>query len=459
MAKQANWEIPVQKNKIYTGQVVDFTHQALGIVKVNHYPIFIEGAIKGEEVQFKVIKTGKKYAYGKLIDVIAASPDRVEIKDKVYSQTGTMNLQHLSYPAQLQFKKDQVSNVVHKIAKLPTSLVNDTIGMENPYEYRNKAQVPVGDDGNGLYTGFFRKNSHEIIPLENFMIQDPVIDQTIVIVREILEKFGLRGYDEENHRGDIRHIMVRKGRYTGEVMVVLVSRTKNLRHKEAITREILEKVPKLVSVVRNINPERTNVILGKDFEVLYGEDYYTDRVFDHTFKISHQSFFQVNSKQMEVLYQTALDYANLNGEEVVVDAYSGIGTIALSLAEKAKKVYGIEVVPSAVRNAQENAQLNKLDNVEFMLGKAEEWMVDQVKDGLVIDVLVVDPPRKGLATSFVQSTLNASPTKIIYVSCNPSTLARDLKDFVGGGYQVQAIQPVDMFPQTYHIETVVLLTK
>jgi len=308
-------------------------------------------------------------------------------------------------------------------------------------------------------TGFFRKHSHDVIPLEDFVIQDPVIDQTIVQVRNILEKFGLRGFDEENHRGDIRHIMVRRGYFTGDIMIVIVSRTKNLRYKEEITQKIVEEISGVVSVIRNINTKKTNVILGEDFEVLYGEDDYTDNIFDFTFHISHQSFFQINSVQTEKLYQTALDYADLQGNETVIDAYSGIGTLTLSLAKDAGFVYGVEVVEPAVNNAIQNAKVNRIENVEFSVGKAEDWMVEKADQGTNVDVVVVDPPRKGLTESFVNAVLEATPEKMVYVSCNPSTLARDLRKLADGGYTVEKAQPVDMFPQTFHTECVVLLTK
>jgi len=459
MSKKKKLHIPVEKNATYESSIVDFTHEGMGVAKIDGYPIFVEGAIKDEIVEFKVVKTGKKFSFGKLLKVIDPSPDRVEIKDKVYSQTGTMSLQHMSYDAQLRFKKGQVENALSKIGKFRDVPIFDTIGMENPYGYRNKAQVPVREKEGHLMTGFFRKHSHDVIPLEDFVIQDPVIDQTIVQVRNILEKFGLRGFDEENHRGDIRHIMVRRGYFTGDIMIVIVSRTKNLRYKEEIKQKIVEEISGVVSVIRNINTKKTNVILGEDFEVLYGEDDYTDNIFDFTFHISHQSFFQINSVQTEKLYQTALDYADLQGNETVIDAYSGIGTLTLSLAKDAGFVYGVEVVEPAVNNAIQNAKVNGIENVEFSVGKAEDWMVEKADQGTNVDVVVVDPPRKGLTESFVNAVLEATPEKMVYVSCNPSTLARDLRKLADGGYMVEKAQPVDMFPQTFHTECVVLLTK
>lgn len=452
--------IPVEKNKTYTEKIIDYTHEGLGVAKVDGYPVFIEEAIIDELIKFKVVKTGKNFGFGIVEEIIEESDQRVDKIGKVYTQTGTMNLQHMSYPAQLQFKQSQVENAIRKIAKVDDVEIEETIGMNFPYEYRNKAQVPVREDGKGnLYTGFFRKRSHEVIPIENFVIQHPVIDEAIIKVREILQAFGLRGYDEENHRGDIKHIIVRRGQFTKELMIGLVSRTENLRYQDEIAEEIVSQLPNVVSVVRNINTKRTNVILGDKFEVLYGEDAYHDYLFDLKFRISHQSFFQINSIQTEKLYQTAIDFANISTNDNVIDAYSGIGTLTLAAAQKAKHAYGIEIVEPAVINAKENAALNKIENVTFNVGKAEEWMVEQAKQGLDVDVIMVDPPRKGLDEQFIEGALEVMPERIVYVSCNPSTMARDIKRFTDGGYTLKKVQPVDMFPQTNHVECVALLSR
>jgi len=453
------WEIPVSKNKNYTEEIVDYTHEGLGIAKVDNYPVFIEGAIKGEEVEFEVVKTGKKFSTGKLMKVLKESPNRVEIKDDIYAQSGTMNLQHLSYEAQLAFKKEQVENVFRKIAKMPEVPIFDTIGMESPYEYRNKAQVPVREINGELATGFFRKHSHDLVPLDDFIIQDPKIDQAIAKVREILQGFRISGYNESKDSGDLRNIIVRRGHFTGDIMIVLVTRRKKLPNSHAIIQKITEEIPDVVSIIQNINLKKTNLVFGDDSKVLYGEDYYTDQLFGFTFKISHRSFFQVNSVQTEKLYQTALDYAGLEGNETVIDAYSGIGTLSLSLAKQAESVQGIEIVKDAVDNAKENAEINGIDNVEFSLGKAEDWMVGKAQAGMKADAVFVDPPRKGLAEEFVHAVLELEPEKIIYVSCNPSTLARDVKRLADGGYKAIKVQPVDLFPQTYHVEAVVLLER
>ncbi|WP_156907917.1 23S rRNA (uracil(1939)-C(5))-methyltransferase RlmD [Atopococcus tabaci] len=450
---------PVNKNEVYTAEVEDLTHEGLGVAKVNNYPLFIEGALPGETIEFKVIKTGKSFGFGRLLEVKETSPHRVKITDKAYTHTGTMPLQHMTYEAQLAFKQNQVKNVLQRIAKLPDVPVFDTIGMDHPYGYRNKAQVPVQEVDGKLTTGFFRKRSHDLVPLEDFLIQDPKIDEAIVVVRDILRRHHIPAYNEIEHTGLIRHIVVRRGYYTGELMIVLVTRKEGIPGKDAIVEEIKEALPETVSIVQNINSKRTNVILGRQSVVLYGEDKYRDQLLGFTFEISHQSFYQINPTQTEKLYQTALDYAELTGEETVIDAYCGIGTITLALAQKAKHVHGIEIVAPAIDNAKRNAELNQVNNVSFEVGAAEDIMVQWAKDGKTADVLVVDPPRKGLDSQFIDAVLMMQPKRMVYVSCNPSTLARDLALLSEGGYTVHKAQPVDMFPQTTHVESVVLMSR
>ncbi|WP_423189882.1 23S rRNA (uracil(1939)-C(5))-methyltransferase RlmD [Alkalibacterium sp. f15] len=456
---KGNFEAPVEKNETYQGEIIDLTHEGLGVAKIEHYPLFIEGALVGETVEFKVIKIGKSFGIGKLTKIIGQSPDRVEITNKAYTQTGTMPLQHLSYKAQLKFKKNQIETVLQKIGKLPDVKVEDVIGMENPFGYRNKAQIPVRKYNGKLETGFFRKNSHDLIPMENFKIQDPEIDKAVVVVRDIMRKYNVKPYNEKENIGNLRHIIVRRGYHTGELMIVLVTRTAKLFPLSKIVPDILEALPEVVSIIQNVNHKRTNVILGQEVIVLHGEDKYRDKLLGHTFEISHRSFFQVNTVQAEILYSKVLEFAELTGEETVIDAYSGIGTITLALAEKAKKVYGIELIEPAVEDAKRNAELNGIENVTYQVGAAEEVMLEWSKQGRKADLLVVDPPRKGLEGQFIDAVLEMQPEKMIYVSCNPSTLARDLALLVEGGYTVEKVQPVDMFPQTSHVESVTLLTK
>lgn len=445
---KADKVVPVQKNEKHTVKIEDLTHEGFGVARIKGYSLFIENALPGEQVEVKIHKTGKSFGYAKVMNRLNSSEDRVVIQDENYTRVGITPLQHMRYPAQLDFKKQQVINSLQRIAKLPDVPVYDTIGMANPSGYRNKAQIPVRKIDDKLTTGFFRKNSHEVIPMENFYIQDPKIDATIIAVRDIMRVYGVKPYNENENIGNLRHIIVRRGYYTGEIMVVLVTRTAKLFPTSKIVPDILEAIPEVVSIVQNVNTKHTNVILGEDSIVLYGEDKFKDTLLGNTFEISHRSFYQVNPLQTEKLYQTVLDFAELTGEETVIDAYSGIGTITLTLAKNAKHVYGIEVIEPAVENAKANAELNNIDNVTFEAGAAEEVMVAWAEEGRTADLLVVDPPRKGLEKEFTDAVIAMKPTKMIYVSCNPATLSRDLALLTEGGYTVKKVQPVDLFPQT-----------
>jgi 23S rRNA (uracil1939-C5)-methyltransferase len=448
----------VKKNDVLEVEILDLTYQAYGLAKVDGFSVFIENAIPGELVEIRIEKVLKRYAFGKLLRVLRASEHRVEVRDVIGTRIGTMPLQHLEYAYQLAYKKNQVEHFLSlNLESYPE--VKDTLGMRNPWEYRNKAQVPVREIKGLLETGFFKRNSHDLIPIENFYIQDKGIDETLIIVRDVLRKYGIASYDEEQHKGLMRHIIVRKGHYTNELMIVLVTLSDILPYREEIIREILDQAANVVSIVLNINPEKTNVILGTKQYILFGEDLYYDELFGLRFAISSRSFFQINTPQTEVLYAKALEFAHISKEDIVVDAYCGIGTISLIAAQKAKHVYGVEIVEDAIAMANYNAKLNNIENVTFVAGAAEDIMPRWIEEGIEIDVLIVDPPRKGLDIQFIKSALTTSPKRIVYVSCNPDTLARDLKVFTQSGYSIDVIQPVDMFPQTTHVETVALLQR
>ncbi|WP_198439481.1 23S rRNA (uracil(1939)-C(5))-methyltransferase RlmD [Aerococcus urinae] len=458
MAKK-KWQAPVKKNQILDVTITDLTYEGMGVAKIDRYPLFIQNALVGEDCQVKVVKVLKKFAFAIVLERYNDADSRVPLRDENGLRTGTMPLQHMAYPAQLAFKRQQVVNSLQKQGLLEQTEVLETIGMEEPWHYRNKAQIPIGQADGQLYTGFYRKGSHKLVPMTDYQIQLPGIDQTLQKVLAILNQYPISAYDEDAHQGLLRHLIVRQGYYTGQIMLVIVINGQNLPEEDEIVDTLKAQIPDLVSIVFNINQKNTNVILGQDQRVVYGEDAYEDRMFDLRFKISSKSFFQVNTSQAEKLYHQALTAADLKGDEVVVDAYCGIGTISLCLAQSAKEVYGVEVVSDAIDQARENAQINGLDNVTFKAGKAEEVIQDWVQAGLKPDVVVVDPPRKGLAEDFIQSVLEVQPEKIVYVSCNPATLARDLVKFVDQGYQLGKVQPVDMFPQTHHVESVALLSK
>lgn len=408
----------------------------------------------------KVVKVNKNFGFGKLLEVENPSDERVEPPCNVYYQCGGCQLQHMSYQLQLEMKQNQVKNVMRKIAHLDHVPVHPALGMEDPWRYRNKVQMPVGEKNGELITGFYRMRSHDIIDdMETCVIQDELNDRSVHAVRRIANRLGIRAYDEKADRGVLRHIMVRTGRETNETMIVLVTRTEKLPHKDELIRELTETFPHVKSIVHNINNKRTNVILGRKTKVIWGEEYIYDTIGNIRFAISAKSFYQVNPPQTKKLYEKALEYADIKSNDIVVDAYCGIGTISLFLAQEAKKVYGVEVVPEAISDAKKNAELNGITNAEFVVGEAEKVMPWWKAQGLKPDVIVVDPPRKGCEVDFLNAMIEMEPERIVYVSCNPSTLARDLRVLEDGGYRVLEVQPVDMFPQTNHVECVVKIER
>lgn len=453
----------VEKNKEYIFDIISQGYEGEGIAKIdNKYPIFIEGALKGEKVKVRIVKVNKNFAYGKLMEVLDASEERVNPPCAIYKRCGGCKLQHASYKAQLDFKWDRVKDCVSKIGKLDPSIVKYPLGMENPWRYRNKVQLPIGLINGEVKIGFFAPRSHDIIDMESCLIQDEIGDKVVKLTREWIEKFNIRPYNvdgEYDEKGIVRHIMIRRGFTTNEVMVVLVTNGEKLPHKEEFVDLMVKNIPGIKSIIQNINSKKTNVILGLESKTLWGEDTISDYIGDFRFNISPLSFFQVNPTQTEVLYGKALEYANLTGNEEVFDAYCGTGTITLFLSQKAKKVYGVEIIPQAIDNAWINAKENKVENVEFFVGESEVVIPDLINKGVKADVVVVDPPRKGCDKKLLDAITNIDAKKIVYVSCDPSTLGRDLQVLEENGYKTLEVQPVDMFPNTAHIENVALLIK
>lgn len=453
----------VEKNKEYIFDIISQGYEGEGIAKIdNKYPIFIEGALRGEKVKVRIVKVNKNFAYGKLMEVLEASEERVNPPCAIYKRCGGCKLQHASYKAQLDFKWDRVKDCVSKIGKLDPSIVKYPLGMENPWRYRNKVQLPIGLINGEVKIGFFAPRSHDIIDMESCLIQDEIGDKVVKLTREWIEKFNIRPYNvdgEYDEKGIVRHIMIRRGFTTNEVMVVLVTNGEKLPHKEEFVDLMVKNIPGIKSVIQNINSKKTNVILGLESKTLWGEDTISDYIGDFRFNISPLSFFQVNPTQTEVLYGKALEYANLTGNEEVFDAYCGTGTITLFLSQKAKKVYGVEIIPQAIDNAWINAKENKVENVEFFVGESEVVIPDLINKGVKADVVVVDPPRKGCDKKLLDAITNIDAKKIVYVSCDPSTLGRDLKVLEENGYKTLEVQPVDMFPNTAHIENVAKLIK
>lgn len=453
----------VVKNTEYILDIVSQGYEGEGIAKVDGYPIFIEGALKGEKVKVRVVKVNKNFAYGKLLEVIEKSEGRVEPKCEYFKRCGGCKLQHMDYKTQLDFKWERVKDCIKKIGGLSEELVEYPIGMEeNPYQYRNKVQLPIGMVKGKPALGFYAPRSHDIIDIEECLIQEEDANKISKITKEWIEEFNIMPAFVDgkfNKKGLLRHVMIRKGFKTGEVMVVIVATRKDLNHMNELIRKLEFHVEGLKSIVLNINAKDTNVILTPECYTLWGEDYIKDYIGEFKFNISPLSFFQVNPEQTEVLYGKTLEYAELTGEETVFDAYCGTGSITLFLSQKAKKVYGVEIVEPAIINARENAKMNYVSNAEFFVGKSEEVIPNLIDEGVKADVIVVDPPRKGCDIKLLKAIGETKPKRVVYVSCDPSTLARDLKILDELGYRTEKIQPVDMFPQTAHIENVARLVR
>lgn len=457
-----NKNVPVEKNKNYVVTIEGMGYQGEGVAKIDNFPIFIQGAIIGEVVKIKILKVNKKLAFAKLIEIIETSPVRKEPKCNLYNRCGGCNIQHISYQGQLEFKTKRVMDCISRIGKINNVIIHHTLGMKDPYGYRNKVQLPVGlsnNSNNNVSIGFYAAKSHDIINMNVCHIQDEVADKVVKLTRRWMNKHSIAPYNEEEQNGLVRHIMVRKGFKTNEIMIVIVTNGEELPDSDSFIDVMVKNIEGIKSIVQNINTENTNVILGQKCKTLWGEDHIVDYIENFKFNISPLSFFQVNPVQTEVLYNKVLEYANLTGKETVFDAYCGTGTISLFLSQKAKKVYGVEIVEEAIEDAKKNGLQNKVNNVEFMVGKSEEVIPELIENGIKADVVVVDPPRKGCDIELLKAISNMQLKRIVYVSCDPATLARDLSALNELGYITQEIQPVDMFPQTSHVECVALLER
>ncbi|RLU51081.1 23S rRNA (uracil(1939)-C(5))-methyltransferase RlmD [Streptococcus iniae] len=449
----------MKKNDIVDVEIVDLSHDGAGVAKHEGMVFFVENALPGERLLMRILKLNKKIGFGKVEELLVKSPHRNDAIDAAYLRTGIADFGHLAYAEQLKFKTKQVKDNLYKTAGITDVQVADTLGMDTPYAYRNKAQIPVRRVNGQLETGFFRKNSHDLLPISDYLIQDKEIDRLVNFTRDLLRRFEVSPYDEKEKTGLIRNIVVRRGHYSGEMMLIFVTSRPKVFRVDHMIEKITETFPAVVSIIQNINDQNGNAIFGKEFRLLYGKDSITDTMLGNSFDISAQSFYQVNTLMAEKLYQTAIDFSDLTKDDIVIDAYSGIGTIGLSFAKQVKKVYGVEVIESAVKDAEKNASKNGIKNVSFVTDSAEAAMEKWSKEGLKPTVILVDPPRKGLTESFIKASVAMAPEKITYVSCNPATMARDIKQYQELGYKLTKVQPVDLFPQTHHVECVVLLQR
>ena len=448
-----------RKNDIVTLKIEDCGIDGEGIGKADGFTVFVKDAVIGDTVRAKIMKAKKNYGYGRLEEIITPSPDRVEPKCQFARQCGGCQLQALSYEKQLEFKTSKVRGHLERIGGFTDIPMEKILGMDQPFHYRNKAQFPVGKSKDGrIITGFYAGRTHSIIENRDCALgvtrNKEVLDRVIAH----MEKFHIQPYDENTGKGLVRHVLIRYGFFTDEMMVCLIINGEKLPGEEALVKS-LRQIPETVSVMVNVNKKRNNVILGEKVRLLWGQPYITDKIGEISYQISPLSFFQVNPYQTGRLYGKALEYAQLSGNETVWDLYCGIGTISLFLAQKAKMVRGVEIIPAAIENAKENACLNGFDNTEFFVGKAEEVLPEQfARTGERADVIVVDPPRKGCDETLLSTIIEMQPDRVVYVSCDSATLARDLKYLCERGYELKKVCPVDMFPNTVSVETVVLLS-
>ncbi len=487
--------LPIAIHQEVEVTIVGLNHDGEGVGYVDGYTLFVVGALPTERVRVKVNYVKKQYGYATLLAIIESSPERVQPPCLIYEACGGCQLQHLSVEEQLRVKRQHVVDSLQRIGKLnvveqepdrdepssekvaferklteqeqitadqkihPGIVVHPTLGMKEPWRYRNKAQVPLGEHEGQLIGGFYARGSHDIIDMNECLIQHETNDHVVNTVKRIANRLGISAYREETQEGILRHVVVKVGFSSREVMVVLVTNSRAIPHVELVVAAICEAVPGVASICHNINSKVTNVILGEETLVLWGRREIYDTIGGVNFAISARSFFQVNPIQTEVLYGKVLAYAQLSGQETVIDAYCGIGTISLFLARRAGIVYGVEIVEEAIVDAKRNAELNGMSNVVFEAGPAERVLPEWQRQGIVPDVIVVDPPRKGCDPVLLKTMLQLQPKRIVYVSCNPATLARDLRILEDGGYRTVEVQPVDMFPHTVHVECVAKLER
>ena len=441
--------------KRLVGKCVDYTFDGKGIVKKDNRVIFVEGVLKDEEVEIEITHEGKNQTTGKLLKIMKSSLYRVKPFCPLAKDCGGCVLQHLQYEKQLEFKRNHVQDCINKFSKINIE-VNDCIGMDNPFNYRNKSQVPFSMDRKKICYGFYKLNTHKIIQMDHCYIQTEDANEILKTLADLMKRYKLSAYEEDKRKGIFRHVLIKKGFATNEIMVVLITNVNSFPNRKEIVKDLVKKHPNIKTVVQNINTRDTNVILGEKEIVLYGNGYIEDILLGVKFKISSKSFYQVNPIQTATLYSKAIELADLNKNDRVLDTYCGIGTIGLIASKNVDEIIGVEIVKEAIKDAKNNAQINNITNANFVLGDASDFMVDLAKTSEKMDVVFVDPPRKGCDEKFLSSIMKLAPKKIVYISCNPSTLARDL-GILKNKYNIIEIQPVDMFPHTYHIETIALL--
>lgn len=452
--KDVNKEVPVKLGQQIELTIDGYGHDGEGVGRFRDFTIFVPEVLKDERVLVKISEVKRNFGRGVVSRIIQSASERTTPLCNVANTCGGCQLQHLNYPDQLKQKQQRVIDAVERIGGLRDVVIHPVLGMNDPWHYRNKGQYPFGIENTAVVMGFYRKGTHRIVPLEECLLQTETTNRIARKLRMLVEKYQVAIYQEQDHGGLLRHVLLKQAAQTKDVMVVFITNGEQFPAAEKIAHELADEFPEIKGVVQNINLTSGNVILGSRTKFILGLDTITDRIGRFKFTIAAESFFQVNSLQTEVLYRKTVEFANLSGVETVLDAYCGVGSLTLFLAEKAKKVYGIEIVAGAVRNANRNAELNEVHNAQFVTGSTEKVLPQLVKSGINFQVGVVDPPRSGCEEAVLKSLAENKVGRIVYVSCNPSTLSRDLKILDGLGYKTVEIQPVDMFPQTYHVECV-----
>lgn len=448
----------MEKNAIYRAEILDYTSDGSSIARIHDRVVFVPGGAVGDHCDIRILKIAKNHAFGRIESIFIPSQHRVEPECPQAAKCGGCCYWHITYPEELRAKKKKVSDAMHRIGGI--ALEPEGIrGSDLLYHYRNKAQYPVGRNDSGIVTGFYRVRSHDIIPTEHCLIQTEQADQLAACVRNWMQRFHIAPYHEQTRNGLLRHIYVRTGFATGQVQLCLISKSAKLPHTEELIQEARQLVPGLCSVILNVNSKPGNAILGDKYITLWGNDWLEDVLCGNRFRISPASFYQVNRAQAEQLYKCALEYAQLDETQTALDLYCGAGTITLALARHAKSVIGTEIIPQAVHNARENAKLNEIDNAEFFCGDSGQTAQMLAHRGLTPDVICVDPPRKGLDDITIDAVVKMMPQRIVYVSCDPATLARDVKKFSALGYTVKKYRVYDLFPRTSHVETVILMSR
>ena len=439
----------------FEGEIIDFTHEGNGVVKVDNFTIFVSGGVIGDKVVGKIDEVKKNFAIGQVTNIIEPSKDRIKLDFNIEEARGGIPLIEYKYSKQLEWKKNKVKMDFLKIANLDNIKINDTIGMDNPYRYRNHVQIPVGEKNGETVIGFYEQNTNDIVNMNETILQPKLGNKIIKIIRHWMDSFNIKPYNKNTKKGIVRHIGIRINKDNKAMVIVVTGSNKIPYEKELINMLIKEDI---ISIYQNINKLNSSTTYGKEYIKIYGEDKLLDYIGEYEFYLSPNSFFQINRTQAEVLYNKAIEYLNIDKDDIIYDLYCGIGTISLYMAEKAKKVYGVEIVNKAIEDAKENAKLNNIDNVEFIVGKAEEVFPKLMDKGIKGNKVVVDPPRKGCEKAVLEAIIKLSPEKVVYVSCNSATMARDVKYLAENGYKVEEVQPVDMFPHTGHVESIILMT-